>query len=224
MIDLPTPSLLHAGQLLTHHAVCDTLLDLTHNTLTVCVGSWLNTLDEGAPLRATELLLHYDLWEPEHFEHLAASVASHPLWCGTGSLPPTPAHGWNPLALRWDAPPPLPLPDLKAAKWAEIKAARNTAELGPFTYNAQVFDGDLNAQRRLAAYISVSKSALAAGQAFAAEFTLANNTLVTLSAQDFVGIELAKVQAVATAFARATALRGQIEAAETSEQVALIGW
>ena len=119
---------------------------------------------------------------------------------------------------------PRTLQDLKDAKWADIKRARDAAELGPFTYNGMEFDGDLNAQRRLAAYISVSKSAIAAGREFVAEFTLADDTQVTLNAQDFVGIELAKVQSVATAFAHAAALRAQIDAALTPETVAAITW
>lgn len=116
------------------------------------------------------------------------------------------------------------LQDLQATKWAEIKRHRDDAEFAPFTYNAMEFDGDLNAQRRLGSYISVSKSALAAGDPFSAEFILADNTVVTLSAQDFVGIELAKVQAVAAAFAHATALRSQIEAATTVAEVDAVTW
>ena len=119
---------------------------------------------------------------------------------------------------------PRTLQDLKDAKWADIKRARDAAELGPFTYDAMEFDGDLNAQRRLAAYISVSKSALAAGQDFSAEFTLADNTQGTLSALDFVGSELAKVQAVAATFAHASALRAQSEAAQTPAELDAIHW
>lgn len=70
----------------------------------------------------------------------------------------------------------------------------------------------------------MSKSSIAAGQRFEAEFTLANNTNVTLTAQDFVGIELAKVQAVAATFNHASALRAQIDAATTVQEVEAITW
>ena len=116
------------------------------------------------------------------------------------------------------------LADFKAAKWAEIKRHRDTAEFATFTYSGMVFDGDLDAQRRLTAYISISKSAIAAGQPFAAKFILANNQVVTLTAQNFVGIELAKVQAVAAAFAHAAALRLQIEAATTAAELDALAW
>lgn len=136
---------------------------------------------------------------------------------------PSPHHTFDYTTKQWIDP--RTLTDLKAAKWAEIKRQRDLTEFAPLTYNAMVFDGDLDAQRRLTAYISVSKSAIAAGQPFSAEFTLADNTLVTLTAQDFVGIEMAKVQAVAEAFAHASALRLQIEAATSAAELdAVPGW
>lgn len=148
-------------------------------------------------------------------------------WLSNGThhaqpVSPSANHVFNWQTKQWQDP--RTLQDLKDAQWSAIKQSRDAAELGTFTYNGMVFDGDLNAQRRLAAYISVSKSALAAGEPFSAEFTLADNSLVTLSAQDFVGIELAKVQSVAAVFAHATALRAQIEAASTAAQVAAVVW
>lgn len=135
---------------------------------------------------------------------------------------PSPHHTFDYTAKQWVDP--RTLDDHKSAKWKEIKRQRDVAEFATFTYNNMEFDGDLDAQRRLAAYISVSKSSIAAGQPFEAEFTLANNTNVTLTAQDFVGIELTKVQAVAAAFNHASALRAQIDAATTVQEVEAITW
>lgn len=135
---------------------------------------------------------------------------------------PTPHHTFNWQTKQWLDP--RTLQDLKDAKWAVIKQARDAAEFSTFTYNDMVFDGDLDAQRRLASYISVSKSAIAAGQPFSADFTLADNSLVTLSAQDFVGIELAKVQAVAAAFSHGAMLRNQIELATVVAELTSIAW
>ena len=135
---------------------------------------------------------------------------------------PSPHHVFDWAVKQWQDP--RTLQDLKDAKWAVIKQARDAAESSTFTYNDMVFDGDLNAQRRLASYISVSKSAIAAGQPFSADFTLADNSLVTLSAQDFVGIELAKVQAVAAAFSHGAMLRNQIELATVVAELTSIAW
>ena len=135
---------------------------------------------------------------------------------------PSPEYLFDYTTKQWVDP--RTLDDHKSAKWKEIKRQRDIAEFATFTYNNMEFDGDLDAQRRLAAYISVSKSSIAAGQPFEAEFTLANNTNVTLTAQDFVGIELAKVQAVAATFNHASALRAQIDAATTVQEVEVITW
>lgn len=112
----------------------------------------------------------------------------------------------------------------RAEAWRRIKAARTEVEFGPFLWGGMEFDGDADAQRRLAGYISVSKSAIAAGQPFSAEFTLRDNTIVTLSAEDFVAIELAKVQQVAAAFSHASQLRAQINAAQTFDDLEAIQW
>ena len=147
-------------------------------------------------------------------------------WSGVGwvAIPtsPSPEHIFDYTTKQWVDP--RTLDDHKSAKWKEIKRQRDVAEFATFTYNNMEFDGDLDAQRRLTAYISVSKSSIAAGQPFEAEFTLANNTNVTLTAQDFVGIELAKVQAVAATFNHASALRDQIDAATTVQEVEAITW
>lgn len=135
---------------------------------------------------------------------------------------PSPHHIFDYTTKQWVDP--RTLDDHKSDKWKEIKRQRDVAEFATFTYNNMEFDGDLDAQRRLTAYISVSKSSIAAGQPFETEFTLANNTNVTLTAQDFVGIELAKVQAVAAAFNHASALRDQIDAATTVQEVEAITW
>ena len=136
--------------------------------------------------------------------------------------PPSAHHIFDYTTKQWVDP--RTLGDHKSAKWKEIKRQRDVAEFATFTYNNMEFDGDFDAQRRLASYISVSKSSIAAGQPFEAEFTLANNTNVTLTAQDFVGIELAKVQAVAATFNHASALRAQIDAATTVQEVESITW
>ncbi len=116
------------------------------------------------------------------------------------------------------------LEDIQQAKWNEIKSIRDTKEFGAFTYNGMVFDGDENAQRRLSGYISVSKSAIQSNTPFSANFILKDNSVVTLTASDFVGIELAKITQVAQAFDISTTLRAAIYAATTAEAIDLIAW
>lgn len=112
----------------------------------------------------------------------------------------------------------------KTEQWAKIKKDRDAVEFGSFIYNGMEFDGDLDAQRRLTSYISVSKTAIAQGTPFSADFILQDNTVVSLTAEDFVNIELAKVQSVAAAFAKGVVLRDLIESATNKDQVLAINW
>jgi hypothetical protein len=138
--------------------------------------------------------------------------------------PPAPSghHTFNWESKQWEDP--RTLSEIKAAQWALVKDGRSQAEFGQFTYNDMVFDGDLDAQRRLASYISIGKGALASNLPFQAGFTLVNNTEVMLTAADFVLIEMAKVTQVAAAFAQARRLREQIDAATTQAEVEAITW
>lgn len=136
--------------------------------------------------------------------------------------PPNNHHRFDYVARAWvDS---RNLDGYKIDQWETIKSQRDAVEFGSFTYNGMVFDGNNNAQRRLNSYISVSKSALASGTEFQANFILANNEIVTLTAQDFVALELAKVSQVALAFDTASQLRLQIEAAQTIEDVLNVSW
>ena len=135
---------------------------------------------------------------------------------------PTDNHVFDYSIKQWIDP--RTLEDFKILKWTEIKEQRSLIEFGTFTYNSMEFDGDINAQRRLAPYISISKSMLAASQSFTAKFILANNTEVDLNAQDFVNIELVKVQQVAEAFSKSANLRTQIDNSITIDDVNSITW
>lgn len=106
---------------------------------------------------------------------------------------------------------------------ASAKQQRDAAEFDPFTYNGMTFDGDVDAQRRLAGLVSAAKSAIAAGYTFTKDFTLADNTVVQLTAEDFIGIEMAKLWQVDAAFQEYRAKRAAIEAATTLEELEAVG-
>lgn len=122
---------------------------------------------------------------------------------------------WSLQNRAWE----LDLTAAKLAKKQDAKTARDLQEFGPFTYSGMIFDGDLDAQRRLSALASAAKTSLAAGYSFTKDFTLADNSVVQLTAEDFVGIEMAKLWQVETAFAEYREKKAQIEAATTLEQL-----
>lgn len=138
------------------------------------------------------------------------------------SLParPTQHHQFDYATKQWLDP--RTLDDFKAEKLAQAKAARDAQEFSPFTYNGMVFDGDLDAQRRLGVLVSAAKTAIASGYSFAKDFTLADNTVVQLTAEDFIGIEMAKLWQVDAAFQEYRLKRAAIEAATTLEELEAI--
>lgn len=97
---------------------------------------------------------------------------------------PTPDHVFDWSAKAWV----LPLVGARAAKWREVKAARDAREFGPFEWNGNVFDGDADAQRRLQVALDGAKEALETGEPFATPWKLADNSVIMLLAQDVVDV------------------------------------
>ena len=137
-------------------------------------------------------------------------------------LPPQPSrvHVFNYTTKQWEDP--RTLSDFKLEKQVHLKKQRDATEFSPFTYNGMTFDGDLDAQRRLSVLVSAAKSAIAAGYSFTKDFTLADNTVVQLTAEDFIGIEMAKLWQVDVAFQEYRLKKAAIEAAATLEELEAI--
>lgn len=134
--------------------------------------------------------------------------------------PPSPHHCFNYTTKQWEDQ--RTLSDFKFTKETEIKRIRDAQEFAPFTYSGMTFDGDLDAQRRLSVLVSAAKSAIAAGYSFTKDFTLADNTVVQLTAEDFIGIEMAKLWQVDVAFQEYRLKKAAIEAAATLEELEAI--
>ena len=114
------------------------------------------------------------------------------------------------------------VPDIDLAKvnaWHSVKAARNGREFGPFTWGGHVFDGDIDAQRRINLAVLGAQVALAAGQPWSVDWTLADNSFVTLSASEMVGVAEAMGASINAAHEWARGLRIQIESATTIEEL-----
>lgn len=127
-------------------------------------------------------------------------------------------HTWSKVLRSW-------VVDMGAARQYFVKvakAARSAKEFASFVYNDMTFDGDLDAQRRLSVLVSAAKSAIAAGYSFTKDFTLADNTVVQLTAEDFIGIEMAKLWQVDVAFQEYRLKKAAIEAAATLEELKAI--
>lgn len=135
-------------------------------------------------------------------------------------LPPSPsaAFQFNWGTKEWEDP--RTLADLKAAKWEQVKAERDRIEFGLFDWNGHIFDGDENAQRRLLVAYNGAKEAIALGEPFSTFWKLADNTVITLSAQDVIEVyRRLGEHNIRDNHAAAAVKYAQIQAATTKEEL-----
>lgn len=132
---------------------------------------------------------------------------------------------WDNTTMTWLAEPPAAvLAALKQAKWASIKDARHAAEFGLFAVGDLVFDGDENSQRRIQGAVQLATLALAAQEPFVIEWTLADNSTATLTAQQVLDVGRALAGKIQMVYAHARGLRQRIAQAATAEEIAAITW
>lgn len=123
---------------------------------------------------------------------------------------------------RWDTSAAVWLLDLDAAKadrWAAIKTERDLREFGKFVWSGHSFDGDRDSQRRLNLALMKAKAAFDAGEDWSIDWTLADNTVLTLSAADLIAVVQALGDNIDAAHEWARVKRAQIEAASNLDEV-----
>lgn len=135
---------------------------------------------------------------------------------------PSEVHVWSWATKTWVDP--RSLPDFKAAKWAEIKRARDQAEFGGFTWDGSAFDSDPTSQSRIQGAAQLATLAQLASQPFSIDWTLADNTVRTLSAADMIAVGTAMGVHISTQHASGRVKRQQIDAASTVEEVNAVAW
>jgi hypothetical protein len=118
-----------------------------------------------------------------------------------------------------------PLNALKLAKWAEIKAERERREYGTFTASTgQTIDIDQASQTRLQSVYNLAVDAKASNTDFSIDWTLSDNSVVTLNANQVIALGKQVYQHIGTLHTTARQLRNQILAATTAEQARAIQW
>ena len=131
---------------------------------------------------------------------------------------PAPGWSWSNTAFAWyDA---RNLDQIKAAQWAKIKAARSKAEYGGFVWDESPFDSDAMSQQKI---IGASQLASLTPE-FEIDWTLADNTVRTLSGPDMNAVGAALGLHVNTQYAKARDLRQQIDEAATQAEVEAVVW
>lgn len=139
-------------------------------------------------------------------------------------LPPQPSmfHRADPATQQWVDT--RSLEQLKAEKWSQIKRARDAAEYGGFTWGGLAFDCDQVSAQRIGGAVTMAMIAASAGTPFAIEWTLADNTVQTLTGEEVVQVGLALGAHVASTHATARTLRLAIADVADAEALAAIAW
>lgn len=114
--------------------------------------------------------------------------------------------------------------ELRANKWAEIKAERDHLEQAGVPYMDKVLDSDTTSVQRIAIAVQAAQAAIAAEQPFTLEWTTQDNTPLTMDATQVVGMSVALAMYSDSLHQTARTLREQIEAAETAEALEAITW
>jgi hypothetical protein len=138
------------------------------------------------------------------------------------ATPPNDSSVWSNATMSWSDP--RTLQEHKDAKWELIKQSREAAFNAPLTTPYGTFDSDAESRTRITDAVLMAQTLAGMGQPAAIDFTLADNSVVTLDATQMVTVGLllgAKIQA---AFATGRSLRTAIYAATTVVQVQAINW
>lgn len=124
---------------------------------------------------------------------------------------------------REHSEPEPTLDEVKAAKWSKVKAERDRLEASGFIYLDKTFDSDPTSVIRLTVAVEAARAALAGGMTgMSFDWTLQDNTVATLTAEEFIGLPLALAANADALHQHARALREQIDAATTAEEVEAI--
>ncbi|WP_257620099.1 DUF4376 domain-containing protein [Janthinobacterium sp. NKUCC08_JDC] len=137
------------------------------------------------------------------------------------TLPPQPSehHAYDAVADMWiDA---RTLDSVKVRTWERIKAARSVAETADFMCCGVVYQADKD---RIVGATQLALIAQAAGQPYSIDWTLSDNTHVTLDASGMIAVGAALGAHVTEAFAIALRLRKQIAIATSFDTLEAILW
>ena len=113
------------------------------------------------------------------------------------------------------------LDELKLAKRAEINQARDAAEQGGFEYMGKVFDSDQVSCIRMS---SAAQAMQYADDTATITWTTQDNSTIDLNKSQLAGLVVALAQHSNECHQKATALKVQIDACESQEELDAITW
>lgn len=112
----------------------------------------------------------------------------------------------------------------RTAKRSEIKRARDAFEFGGFDWSGYCFDSNAISQQRIQGAVQLAMAAQATGEPFSIEWTLADNSVITLDGGQMLAVGLAMGQHIQAAHGKARLLKQRIDAAQSIEEFDSIAW
>lgn len=116
------------------------------------------------------------------------------------------------------------LAEVKATRWAAVRAARDMAISGGCDTALGRVDTTEVSQLRISGAVQMAMIAAAVAQPFSIDWTMEDNSVATHDGPAMIALGVAVGQHVADCFATGVALRDAINAAETAEAVSTIAW
>ncbi|MDC8756269.1 DUF4376 domain-containing protein [Janthinobacterium fluminis] len=118
----------------------------------------------------------------------------------------------------------LSLECAKSRRWADIKARRDRVEAGGFDCAGGRYDSDQRSAQRIAVAAQSALAQRAAALPYTVAWILADNSVRQLDGAGMIAVADALAEHVDAAFSTARALRDQVDAAATIEQVGAVQW
>lgn len=137
-------------------------------------------------------------------------------------ISPSINHTFNWQTKQWEDP--RTLQDLKDAKWEAMKSAREAAIDAPLVTPYGTVDSKAVDRTNITDAVMMLQTLAALGQPTTIDFTMSDNTTVTLTTNQMVEVGLLLGQKVQVSHGIARARRTAIELATTPEEVEIIQW
>jgi hypothetical protein len=116
------------------------------------------------------------------------------------------------------------LDEVKAAQWTTIKASRETELLSPLPTPYGAFDATIEAQKSITDAVLMLQTLASLGTPTTIDFTLADNSTVTLDTTQMVTVGLLLGQRTQQLYAKGRIKRDAINAATTVMDVEAVTW
>lgn len=121
--------------------------------------------------------------------------------------------------------PPAPtLEEVKQRKKSEINEERNRRETAGFLYQGKMFDGDQRSADRIQVASLAAQASINAGAPFSVTWSVMDNSTVVLDAAGVLGMVSAFAGHGEAIFEQGKALKAQVDACATVEEVNAITW